>query len=479
MFYDIPEKRITFNKNKLPTKLEVLGRLLFCISPGKMSLNDACKLVVDEVMDIWQKIYTTRIFSENRTLVTSLKRLHGRYYGVFKNSNRDSKAEKNKRSKLMKFLAPIWNIECSDNRKRAKLDIPSTSAAISSDSDVSSNVSDPSFIPPVPVRKRPQKKAFGMTPHLAAALDRTGTSDRDASLLILATADSCGVDVSQVCASHSNVRRNRMKNRQNTFDQEREKLIRDSSNANFVLHWDGKKMLDTTNNRATATDYKVERLAILLSNGKDTYILNVPKLTSGHAVTHFNAIKDTLDGYDRIKNRIKGMCFDNTNVNTGDKEGVCVRLRKEFDNYILTFSCRLHIFDLVLSRVFSATLDETTESPNIKLFVDFKKTWDDINPAIFEPGINENLIDSAFVNNERRDLIDFLRNQLEIQKPDRHDYIELMQLSILFLGGEGNFRIRAPGAVHRARFMMKAILALKICLLRGQLEIDGNFLSVH
>lgn len=439
-----------------------------------MLLNDACKLVVDEVMEIWKKKCKTKDLSENKNVVTCLKRLHNRYYGVLKNSNRHGKAEKNKRSKLMKFLAPIWMIECSDNRKRAKLDIPSTSAAISSESGGSSNVSDTEDFIPSPVRKRPQKKAFGMTPHLAAALDRARTSDRDASLLILATADSCGVDVSQVSASHSNVRRIRMKNRQQTFEQEREKLIRESSNANFVLHWDGKKMLDTTNNRATASDHKVERLAILLSNGKDTYILEVPKLTSGHAVTHFNAIKKALNDYHGIRERIKAMCFDNTNVNTGDKEGVCVKLRKEFDDYILTFSCSLHIFDLVLSKVFSATLDETTESPNIKLFVDFKKTWDDINPAIFEPGINENLIDSAFENNERRDLIDFLRNQLEIQKPDRHDYIELIQLSILFLGGEGNFRIRAPGAVHRARFMMKAILALKICLLRGQLEIDGN-----
>ncbi|GBM11911.1 hypothetical protein AVEN_209614-1 [Araneus ventricosus] len=56
----------------------------------------------------------------------------------------------------------------------------------------------------------------------------------------------------------------------------------------------------------------------------------------------------------------------------------------------------------------------------------------------------------------------------------RDDYRELIELSIVFLGGdaEKNFEIRSPGAIHQARWMAKAIYSLKLSLFSSQLKLN-------
>ena len=63
----------------------------------------------------------------------------------------------------------------------------------------------------------------------------------------------------------------------------------------------------------------------------------------------------------------------------------------------------------------------------------------------------------------------------ELQKKIvRDNYRELIELSIIFLGGdkEKKLKIRPPGAMHQARWMARAIYSLKICLLQSHLKIS-------
>ena len=63
----------------------------------------------------------------------------------------------------------------------------------------------------------------------------------------------------------------------------------------------------------------------------------------------------------------------------------------------------------------------------------------------------------------------------ELQKKIvRDDYRELIELSIIFLGGdkEKKLKIRPPGAMHQARWMARAIYSLKICLLQSHFKIS-------
>ena len=55
----------------------------------------------------------------------------------------------------------------------------------------------------------------------------------------------------------------------------------------------------------------------------------------------------------------------------------------------------------------------------------------------------------------------------------RDDYEEFLQLALIFLGGtpSGGIKYRAPGAIHHARWMAKAIYSFKIFLFRDQFKL--------
>lgn len=67
---------------------------------------------------------------------------------------------------------------------------------------------------------------------------------------------------------------------------------------------------------------------------------------------------------------------------------------------------------------------------------------------------------------QRLKMIDFLRRVIYDGAHPRENYLELFQLSLVYLGGwSGDLpRFRAPGAYHRARWMAKAIYILKIAM---------------
>src|SRR6218665_3636609 len=69
-------------------------------------------------------------------------------------------------------------------------------------------------------------------------------------------------------------------------------------------------------------------------------------------------------------------------------------------------------------------------------------------------------------------MIDFLRGVIR----DRMDYLKLLQLSLVYLGGWSGDppRFRALGAYHQARWMAKAIYILKIALFSQQLQLTRS-----
>ncbi|KAG0711831.1 hypothetical protein GWK47_019771 [Chionoecetes opilio] len=68
------------------------------------------------------------------------------------------------------------------------------------------------------------------------------------------------------------------------------------------------------------------------------------------------------------------------------------------------------------------------------------------------------------------------KNALESGLHPMEDYEELLWLSYLFLGEDlrKDYRFRAPGAFHQARWMAKGIYALKIFLFRGQVKLTAH-----
>lgn len=114
--------------------------------------------------------------------------------------------------------------------------------------------------------------------------------------------------------------------------------------------------------------------------------------------------------------------------------------------------------------------------PDIELFKRFKVQWQNINLSQFVPGVDDTEVSKVISFKNRKAIVSFVENQLNIINKDRKDYKELLQLTLLYLGvkNDSNIHFKKPGAMHRARWMAKLIYSLKIYLLRDQVVLSGT-----
>lgn len=166
-----------------------------------------------------------------------------------------------------------------------------------------------------------------------------------------------------------------------------------------------------------------------------------------------------------MEKNIVGMCFDTTSVNTGLKNGACVLLEHKTGKDLLWLACRHHILEIVLSKVFTLCFGPSS-SPDIPLFKRVQAAWPSIHLNNFKPLEKVTGNDNLKVN-AVNSLLDILMTETQ----SRDDNMELIELSLLGLGHSlDNVHWRAPGALHRARWIAKLLYAIKIFLFR---EEDG------
>lgn len=180
------------------------------------------------------------------------------------------------------------------------------------------------------------------------------------------------------------------------------------------------------------------------------------------------AIIQTINEWN-LRNRIKGLCFDTTASNTGTKNGVCVQLETEFGQQLLNLACRHHISEIMLEKVYG--IHDVLRSPNLELFGNFKDFWPRIDQAAFSTAMNDEGT-AAVISPWKDGVIQFATTQLNQFQP-RDDYCEILELSIVFLGGvpPRGIKFRYPGAIHRARWMARAMYSIKMWLFRKQYEL--------
>ncbi|XP_049316715.1 uncharacterized protein LOC125779407 [Bactrocera dorsalis] len=130
---------------------------------------------------------------------------------------------------------------------------------------------------------------------------------------------------------------------------------------------------------------------------------------------------------------------------------------------LLWLACRLNILETVLSKVFTFCFGPSS-SPDIPLFKRFQAAWPSIHLNNLKP--LEKATDKDNLNvNAVNSLLDILMTETQ----SRDDYMELIELSLLGLGHSlDNVHWRAPGALHRARWMAKLLYAIKIFLFREE-----------
>ncbi|XP_065679988.1 uncharacterized protein LOC124806701 [Hydra vulgaris] len=160
-----------------------------------------------------------------------------------------------------------------------------------------------------PQTKRPRPKNI-VSPQVAAALDQTKISDRNA-VYALASFLVAGQNPSELALNRWSIRRNRMKHRDETILKLKESFGENIRDVPLVVHWNGKLLPDISEKHE-----KIDRLPILVSGQGVERLLNVPKLPNGTGEAMANAVVTAIYDWNLAEN-IKAMSFDTTASNSG------------------------------------------------------------------------------------------------------------------------------------------------------------------
>lgn len=167
--------------------------------------------------------------------------------------------------------------------------------------------------------------------------------------------------------------------------------------------------------------------------------------------------------------KIVGVVCDTENVNTGTDNGA-VHLLEDMLNFdLLHLLCRHHMFEIVLKDVFTLIFGASTAS-EFTTFQFLKENWETIkrNRYEYEPMT----FHSPYLRQISSSARGLLTNHAE---HFRNDYAELIDLSLKFLGENTDKSFHVPGATNNARWMSRAIYALKSFLFRAHIGLDDDF----
>lgn len=210
-------------------------------------------------------------------------------------------------------------------------------------------------------------------------------------------------------------------------------------------------------------------MPIIITQRSGSQLLGIPKLDSGTGATCANAVYDSAVDWKTVDSLV-GMNFDTTASNTGEFNGACVILEHKLGRSLLALACRHHIFEIIVGSIIT-TLLGPTNGPTLPIFSRFKKSWKSINQNNYVPGIKDEIMQRA-LGDVQDDIIIFCQNEIG-KKIVRHDYEELLQLILIFLGGfTKKLKFRDPGAVHQARWMANLIYSLKMFMLKDEFKMS-------
>lgn len=115
-------------------------------------------------------------------------------------------------------------------------------------------------------------------------------------------------------------------------------------------------------------------------------------------------------------------------------------------------------------------------SPNVGVFRILNENWADIKNSNYAyvpfTEFDQNPLMREF-HESARDALSIHANQYHF----RNDYAELIDLCLKFLGVKTNRKFKVPGATSGARWMCRAIYALKTYLFRHTLELDDDSIA--
>lgn len=502
---------------KLPSKRQILSVLFFNIRQVKLTVSESANLVIRECIIFWEKARIPTKAIPN--CVKKLVDLYNYWRELQKNSSKARVIHKKREEIFRTELDNLFDIAHADaldimkieedkvflqkqrepgrpgclagvdkklaekeerSRQRKLLEeqrlVTASTSTLQESQDPCISSSDEEPLPEISTAatvlgvaetssgKRGRKDL--VSPKLVAALDRCQLSVRDSVYILQAAIEALGMSLDEYPVNKSSIQRVRSqmrKERAETIKSDFQDHIPDI----VTVHWDG-KMLPGLDVRSS----KEERLPVLISYGKQEQLLAVPKLESSSGKDQAKAVLNALHDWN-LNEVVQIMCCDTTASNTGRFNGACALLEQRLERELLLFACRHHVYELVLKSVFEAKIPQVTKSPDIPLFKKFRDNWNTIDSTLIETC--PEFVAKEISDEEIHNLLVFYRQELD-KSIVRDDYRELVELSVIFLGGDNDkrYKIKPPGAMHQARWMARAIYSLKIFLLKRQFKLSAK-----
>lgn len=491
------------------------------IGVKKKTVRKASTLVINEVAQFWERAKVP--IKPQHHAVKKLESLHDEYKRLKSNKNRKTNTQKSNEKQFSEKFNDLFDIAHAEalskitidedrnflmaqrekgrrgimagedktlsareertrgrleaqKRRRKKADeepgpscvailASSPSSCTSSDTDqpndvVAEVVAEVSACGP-PSAKRPRRaKKNIVTRSLAAALDRTKVSDRQAAFILTEAAKSLGANAEEYNINRSSIKLKRQIHREMFAQSVKDKFDPD---IRLTVHWDGKLI------PALSGKYNVDRLPVLVSGFGVSQLLAVPLLESGTGENQAAAVVDALHEWN-IADRVVAMSFDTTSSNTGQFSGACTLIQQKLEKDLMFLACRHHIMELLVGAAFSACMETITSGPDVALFKRFAKKWSVMDQSSYQ--IADKMANFALIAPKKDDILTFAKQQL-LEKQPRDDYRELLELSVIFLGDtpEGGVSFKCPGPMHHARWMSKVIYSFKVWMFSGQFKL--------
>lgn len=199
--------------------------------------------------------------------------------------------------------------------------------------------------------------------------------------------------------SKSTINRERIKFRHKLYQSIKNLKFPD----NLVLHWDGVRIEDHI------LDKKVENMTIkvtgVLNDEPFDQLLNVLQLDGSSAQLISDALLSQIEEYN-LKNKIKFLCADTENTNSGWKGGVCVLFEQKFNKKyglntkFIALYCRHHIMERFLSNSFRSLFGRTVGDKE-QIFTKFEREFQGLDKSGIKP------ISSKYIDNSMKTELTF------------------------------------------------------------------------
>lgn len=509
-------------------KGQALRRIYYEMKTKKSTLSKACNAVADEILSFWIKANIATTAKTN--IVSKLKKLHEDHIKASKNRKRQSEAQITVEDDFTENLTTLFDIAHAEwehltripddrmfliDQRGPRLMVMTTedmnfrqaaakyirrqkdeenrqvrhlqqkaepshsgtaeSLAVHNSSSDEEDDGDKLFKPAIRA-KRPllnqslpvSKRRIIENPQFNAALDRTGTTSRQAMMIVTPALAAAGVDVNEFTLSRTSLMQARNESREALAKTVRESFQPDVP---LVAHFDSKLLQQQDGSKNDA-------LAIVVSGMNIEKLLGIPILPSGSGTLMGRSVYDLVLEWPGVEEHLGALCFDTTSSNTGIHTGAITVIQQYFDRRLLFLACRHHMFEIYAASAFD--LFFKSSGPEIELFRRFRSKWQLIDTSKFCPLDGDNSGPGSLNENEQRWLasrravvVESLKQQLENAQP-RDDYREFARLVLWMLGEDVSSAFSPPGAYHRARWMAKGIYCLKIFGFRHQFKLTKH-----